>query len=394
MKNRLYGDGVNDDRPAIQELLDSGASRVALPEPEKFYRIGAALALPSNIEFALGRFTQIKLMPDSNCLMLKNADYAGGNSNICIEGGIWDMDHTKQWPNPLHFPNPEGKKYMDHVQETGYDPKTADVLPDIYFGTAIRFCRVKNFSMKNMTLKNPVTFGVQAAHMEYFTFENITFDYTEGSPRLLNMDGIHLEGHCRNGVLRNLQGPCHDDLVALTADDSLFGPIENVLIDGIYASGSHSAVRLLSHLNTIKNVRITNVFGSFYTYCVGITNYSASMAPEDRGYYENIALDNIFANVSKGTTDVGSGNFSPVHIDYNLDIRNLKISGLHRDEKNHSNPTIYIGPGTRIGHMILSDVRQTNATGRPMPLIENNGAIEKLVLESVDTGGEELEKTR
>ena len=35
MKYQLYGDGIHDDYPAIQEMLDSGMQVVYLPVPEK-----------------------------------------------------------------------------------------------------------------------------------------------------------------------------------------------------------------------------------------------------------------------------------------------------------------------------------------------------------------------
>ena len=31
----LYGDGIHDDQPAIQELIDSGVCEVCLPAPAK-----------------------------------------------------------------------------------------------------------------------------------------------------------------------------------------------------------------------------------------------------------------------------------------------------------------------------------------------------------------------
>ena len=43
----LYGDGVHDDAPAIQELLDSGISAVVLPAPAKNYAIGSTLVIHS-----------------------------------------------------------------------------------------------------------------------------------------------------------------------------------------------------------------------------------------------------------------------------------------------------------------------------------------------------------
>ena len=35
MQHILYGDGIHDDYPAIQEMIDSGACEVSLPVPEK-----------------------------------------------------------------------------------------------------------------------------------------------------------------------------------------------------------------------------------------------------------------------------------------------------------------------------------------------------------------------
>ncbi|MBR2631932.1 MAG: hypothetical protein IKD29_00685, partial [Lentisphaeria bacterium] len=68
MKYALYGDGVNDDTAAIQEMLDKGGL-VALPEPEKFYLISATLKIHSDTELVLGRFTEVRLAAKSNAPM-------------------------------------------------------------------------------------------------------------------------------------------------------------------------------------------------------------------------------------------------------------------------------------------------------------------------------------
>jgi len=44
----LYGDGVRDDAPAIQSLLDSGVCEVRLPAPQKNYLIHETLKIHSN----------------------------------------------------------------------------------------------------------------------------------------------------------------------------------------------------------------------------------------------------------------------------------------------------------------------------------------------------------
>ena len=101
-----------------------------------------------------------------------------------------------------------------------------------------------------------VVYGADFAYVEDFTIENIKFDYYEGSPKLWNLDGVHIEGHCKNGIIRNLKGTCHDDTVALTSDNLYFGPIENIVVNGIWGENSHSAVRLLSVNYPLKNIHI------------------------------------------------------------------------------------------------------------------------------------------
>jgi polygalacturonase len=70
--HKLYGDGIHDDHPAIQELIDSGVCEVSLPAPENYYLITKPLVLPSNFRLVLPRFAEIRLADGANCVMLRN----------------------------------------------------------------------------------------------------------------------------------------------------------------------------------------------------------------------------------------------------------------------------------------------------------------------------------
>ena len=72
MEHILYGDGIHDDYPAIQDMIDSGVCEVSLPAPKKHYLISETLVLPSNFKLVLPRFAEIKLADGANCLMVKN----------------------------------------------------------------------------------------------------------------------------------------------------------------------------------------------------------------------------------------------------------------------------------------------------------------------------------
>ena len=75
MRYTLYGDGIHDDTDAIQEMIDSSCEAV-LPAPKAFYLISRTLVLHSNFRLVLPRFAEIRLAPQSNCLMLKSATVA------------------------------------------------------------------------------------------------------------------------------------------------------------------------------------------------------------------------------------------------------------------------------------------------------------------------------
>ena len=68
----LYGDGIHDDQPAIQEMLDSGSCEVALPAPAVRYLIKRPLTIPSHCKLKLPRFAEIRLADGANCFMLQN----------------------------------------------------------------------------------------------------------------------------------------------------------------------------------------------------------------------------------------------------------------------------------------------------------------------------------
>lgn len=385
----LYGDGIHDDYSAIQEMLDSGATLVYLPPAEVQYTISHCLKIHSFQELKLDCFTRIVLSDHANCCMLENAEPEAWNDSIAVSGGIWDMNHTKQSPNPYHFDDPAAaidheayrKRFLENAKEGRLFLKE-------YSGHCFRFNSIRNFTFRNVTIVNPVVYGVQMAYVEDFTVENITFRYTEGSPKLWNLDGVHLEGGCRNGVVKNLKGACHDDLLAITADDGKYGEIENIAVDGIFAEGCHSAVRLLSWSLPIRNIYISNIYGTYYVYCIIMSKYYG--LPENRGIMENMTFDNIHASFSKGTVDV-PGNYGPlIDIKEGLDIRNLVIRGLYRREAVCSTPTIGIGENTVINSLHISDCEQVNLTDQPIEFLHNEGTVEKLAMENVFEDGKLL----
>lgn len=403
LTQKLYGDGVHDDFPAIQEMLDSNAECVYLPVPEVKYVISKSLSIHSNQELRLDRNTVITLADNANSFMITTGFNGEECKNVKITGGIWDMNHSNQNPNPWHFPSPAtGKKSYEVLAERGIHPAISpipegafvsdnqDFPEDVYTGHCMMFKNTKNIYIGNLTIRNPVVYGMDLYRVENFTVENIDFKYTEGSPKLWNLDGVHIEGFCKNGYIKNLKGACHDDTVALTSDDSfLNGPIENITIDGIYGENSHSAVRLLSRAYPVKNVHITNVYGSYYAYAVVISKYSE--LPERSGF-ENISIDNMYARLCPGTVDVEGNNRPLIWVGEDIDVKNLTVSKLFRNETHNPNATIGIYKGSTVSNLSVSDSCQTNVTGKEMSFIHNEGKIGKLYVYNVETENDPLIK--
>ncbi|MBR2376206.1 MAG: hypothetical protein IKA85_00310 [Clostridia bacterium] len=399
MKHTLYGDGIHDDTAAIQELIDSGIREVALPSPEKFYLISKSLVLPSNFRLVLPRFAEIKLAANSNCVMVKNKmipDYAkrmdddvyelpltahlwgyvddyspdAPCENIELCGGIWNCNNMEQ------IPNPEQSKNFS-VRE--------------FYGCGMLFYNVKNFKICDLTVKDPSQYAITLDKVSYFTVEGITFDFNKGNPYPINMDGIHVDGNCHHGVIRNLKGTCYDDLVALNAHEGSRGDITNIDISDIYADYCHSAVRLLLVRQNISNIRISNIYGNFYQYCIGFTKFYPG---ETEGSFDAISIDNIFAAKAL-TSKMGEISFyksAPMNsrrliwIQKGTVVNSLSVSHWHRREKTLPQELICIDDGALVNRMILSDITAENCTDREMPLMCNMGTIKYLATADLCSG--------
>ena len=398
----LYGDGIHDDAPAIQEMIDSGTCEVALPPPSKCYLISRPLELPSNCRLVLPRFARIRLMDGANCVMLRNKvvyDYAKRLSpevyehpthahlwgyvddyspnapcqNIEVCGGIWDCNNMGQ------IPNHNFSKDFSVREHCGY---------------GMLFYNVKNLILRNMTVKDPVRYGITMATVSYFTVENLIFDYNKGNPYPVNMDGVHLDGNCHYGTFRNLQGTCYDDLIALNAHEGSRGDITHISIDGIYAEECHSAVRLLLVGERVANIHISNVYGTYYQYCVGVSKFYPG---ENTGHYDGITIDHIYAAKAmparKGDFQHPKhteSSFPLIWIQGNTVVKSIAVSHLHRQERTLPRSTVYVGTGAQIDRLLLHNITAENETGLPMPLLTNHGHIRYLSMAHVDSGTDEV----
>ena len=262
---------------------------------------------------------------------------------------------------------------------------------DRYYGVIWRFVNVDELCVENIILRNPVSYAVQSGNVRNFTFKHITFDFNLGNPSPDNMDGLHFDGFCRNGYIADLKGACYDDLLAFNAEDVIcdspgFGPIENIVVDGIFADRCHSAVRMLSCGSPVRNITIRNVFGSYYRYAIGFTHFFADMA---RGWFDNIVMENL--NISKAPSLPEDWNSCPdwglVWFQSEGDAGSIRISGFHRIEDSTPTPSIEIEQDVHIGQLTISDASIENHLEQELVFLQNAGKIGTLYFPGCRTSG-------
>ncbi len=296
----VAGDGLTDDAPAIQKLLDGDTQFLYFPAG--LYLIGQTLRLPSNTRIKAHRFAHFYFADgagrDIDSFLLCNADPESGNEHISIQGGIWDGNNIN---------NPRGEE----EDRQGYT------------GTLANFRHVHGLSLLDMTLRNSTAYHIRLSGVQDFRVERLRFEDSHHTP---NQDGVHVAGCCEDGLIRDIKavGPActGDDLIALNADDALDrcetrgklgGPIRRVRVHGLRADDCHSFVRMASVWSEIEDIEVNDVRGGCRVcllnadalrFCAGpLFRRDDERYAQGAGLLRNIRLRNI-AVYKSGTSDM------------------------------------------------------------------------------------------
>lgn len=340
----------------LQALLDRRGNVVF---PSGDYLIEKPLVIHDDTHLTLAPDTILRL-PDAGVFSLIENDGLRGeheNFNIKIEGGVWDgtnLGCERKFLSP-------GESYA----EGGTFNKERYFNND-YLGLLIRLVHCRNLYFGNLTIKDPLSFGVQIADARDFTVENVYLDY---NCKKRNMDGIHITGPARFGVIKNIHGVANDDQIALTADATALteitrGPIEDILIDGVYGENTYTGVRLLSSGSPVRNITIKNLFGSCRYNAVSFTHHDQH--PGAPSLMENIHLSDIYMT-------------KPASFDMNDGLFHFE----NEDKVALSCPLIEFFPGTvtknvRIENVFRREVR--NEVDAPLIKIRKDAVVEGLTL--------------
>ena len=284
------GDGVADDRAAIQAALSSGARGVYIPTGR--YAVSGTLFVGSG--------THIKAEPTAAVILagktrrrrgdflLSNSDTRGGNTDITVEGGIWDGNNTA----------PENDK-----------PEITDMQG--YSGTVLNFVGVKGLTLRSLTVANSTTYYIRMCRIADFLIEDIDFVSDAFG---YNQDGLHFGGDVRRGRVKNIRalsmGQTNDDLIALNADDSVErvenldlvrDDIEDITFENIYAESCYTVIRLLSVTAKIRNISFKNIYAGYRNYAINgdaaryckMPIFKDEDYPHGVGCVENLHIENF-----------------------------------------------------------------------------------------------------
>jgi len=351
----------------IQRALDSGATTVRIPKGT--YRT-SGIKLPSVMHLIADPEARIVLEDgaghDNTCFLLSNADPDSGNTDITVEGGVWDGNCPT---------NPRGPDE-----------------PNAYSGVLASFVNVTHLTLKNLTLTNPESYYVRLSRVQHFRIEHLRFEAEHHRP---NQDGIHMAGHCSDGVIRDLvaRGPgvTQDDLVAFVCDDQMHlspnagmvcGPIRRVEVEHLRCDDCHSIVRLGSVFHPIEDVTVRDVVGGCRVcavnadalrYCLGPV-----FDPDDPQHAEGVGL---LRNIELDDWTVWKSGGDAWHPLFLLETRmqGFTLTRARRDTERDQLPQF---PLLRVGHVRTDALEYNGQAMAPLspdePFVRDDGEIERL----------------
>ncbi|MBQ2735021.1 MAG: right-handed parallel beta-helix repeat-containing protein [Clostridia bacterium] len=362
-----------NDTEFLQALLDR-CGIVTIDEPRVF-TITKTLIIHSNTRLVLAPGVKLVAAPLSRCSLLQNEHFAGGgrDENIEIIGGIWDGNCDEMGLDGEY----EAQHRLDHPYS-----------PDFFKGKLIRFAHVDCLSLTKMTVRNPVSYGIQIADACGYVVRDIFFDYNW---HFGTTDGVHINGPAYNGVIENLCGTTNDDMIGVTTYDEQHaevtkGDIKNLSIRNISARNGFSGVRLLSGEGYVmENVRIDGLYGDYRHHAVIISNHNRRPGIV---WFDNLVIENVYA--SKSETPLGEGCFrlwEPdadkcifLSFDKGAICGNVTIRNVARHQKQSTESYLLgLAKDCSIDRLVLDNIHQTTAEGAKAPLYKLDGAVHTLL---------------
>lgn len=374
---RLFGDGIHDDTAAIQEMLDKRGLVTIFDKGT--YLVSSTLIIYSNTKLMLGSGVHLLAAPLSKCALIENAAFGskGSERDVGIEicGGIFDGNCDAMGLDGVY----EAEHRLDH-----------EYSPSLFKGKLIRFAHIDGLSLERMTVKDPVSYGIQIADARGFVVRDMHFDYNH---RFGTTDGVHINGPASCGVLENFYGTTNDDMIGMTTIDEphaevTVGEICDICIRNIHATNGYSGIRLLSAGGfAMKRIQINGVYGDYRHNAVLVSHHYTR--PNTPIFFDDITIEHVHA--SKSCTPLesdrfcywegGAENAPIIWFEEGITVGNALIRDISRNE--HSEKTgaylIQLDKGAIIDRLVIENVTQRNEKGVDAPFYFNEATVGELI---------------
>ena len=205
------------------------------------YYLDGPLVLRSGATLTADSDAEIRLKPGTNTCMVRNETVVGfaerpvphglaPDTDIHIEGGIWTTLATGDAG--------ANGNMRGHSAKVNYVHGTHGV---------ILLHNVRGVAVRNVTIRQSKAFGVHLGNARDFVVDGVTLEDQR-------RDGVHVNGPASGGVIRNVHGSSHDDVVALNAWEwknyaPSYGPIRDISIEQVKGAApgipSANSIRLL-----------------------------------------------------------------------------------------------------------------------------------------------------
>jgi len=252
------------------------------------YRV--AILIPSDTKLVLGDGVEFRIADGYlNPCLIRNSNISTGNSNIAIEGGIWN-----------------GNRAQSTREDAGF---AADVITPgkTFCCMTIWTQNIRKLRTKGVQVVNPKAWGWGVAACQDAFLEGTLFNYSGGVMNTGNQGGYQLQGPNNHIYIKDTVGNTYDDLVAIVTDVGVsstdifyvntmagYGPVNNVIIDGVASnetSGCWQHVRIFdSTTHPARNVVIQNVTGPYANAAVAIGSANQTSAIS---LVENLVINNL-----------------------------------------------------------------------------------------------------
>ena len=157
----LYIDGIHDDTLALQEMLDRRG--IVTIERPGTYLVSRTLIIHSNTRLVCAPGAHFLAAPLSRCALIENehfGDADGRDENIEIVGGIWDGNCDAM--------GLDAEYEAQHRLDDPYSPK-------LFKGKLLRFAHLDRIVLEKLTVRNPVSYGIQIGAVRGFVARDIFF---------------------------------------------------------------------------------------------------------------------------------------------------------------------------------------------------------------------------